>query len=1188
MRTQTKGISISLNLLAIGLLLAGSASAETCGKIDFGGIFNKNTSSRLSTRRLTFARQSGKLVGATQRRWNTFVAYDQPKASLHLSAESGQGVVAVTICSHRSEVDTGKVIDRFTFDGTKKNVTRKLDQLKNKYVSVTLKGQKGFKSLNYIIRLKRPKQGRLNDYKKAKSRVVKKRLKNQKGFADLHNHQASDKAFGGAFNIGYVHGPHQGKLKSCDGTHSSVFKKFAAGTGVHKDAPSKQVRKPDQWWPHYSDGSHVQTHIEHLKKAHQSGLRLMLATAVSNQALCLLTSKPSKRRKIQCDDMDSAKTQLKAMIDFDAKHDWYKIVHNPWEARLAIANNQLAVVLGIEVSNLMPESHGDWRDQLDELYDMGVRSIELAHETDSRFVGNAHQHGRMFKVMNNLKKLSQPITQIFGFIGADLPKSKNVKDFIQYFTKSRSVEHCEKKYRDLGFDCNKLGFSSVGRELVKELMKKKMFLPIDHISRRARAQIYDMSKGNGFYPLFASHTRTDKVSHPQEQRGGHGSHEYMLSDDDLERIRRTGGLIGLRAGHFSMLEIKNCINQRIRCWGSSESLAQNLCHAARTGLAMAMGTDFGGPVNMTAPRFAHKDKRTHRWDGLPAACPRNVEMGFVTPFGYQKQFKAYEPKTIGGNHRDYKVRGLAHTGHEKDLIEEMRSLGAPVSAVRLDYSAESFIRMWERMYKSKGRKKLSDKDYRKMMGTKTKKYDRKPYKPGPYNAHLPALFKKCVALKRSGSKECDSIKDWEAMVHKDVQKSSKCPAGLKRVTVKGGVLFCKASIAKKIARSACRSTKKNGVSGSLDELDGYCGWRRLDQAKPHILVRQTKEACPKGAQRLTTQSKTKKPFCKMASALPISKKQCLGKWNGKIDGKKINGYCFRDEGSYMLSRKLKGHTKDSVRKCTGNRQRVHIGRASSTLYCKTIGAAAVTERACREKKKGATGKVKGYCTKTSTDANGQFVQVWTLKGYNNKGERKCKAGFKKHAVANKANQLFCKAVVGKAITEGACQQKGGSTKLVSGFCSVNRGDWYQVIQLAGRNQKGQRKCKAPYKRFDVSKAPNTLFCKQSVAQPISAANCRKNKGSTTKVEGYCAFDKGTWFHIRRLDGRTGQGDKSYKCPAGLTKVVYETKTSRLFCKALVSTKISAETCRRKKRSTSLLKGYCAEAKGHYYKVQALK
>jgi len=351
-----------------------------------------------------------------------------------------------------------------------------------------------------------------------------------------------------------------------------------------------------------------------------------------------------------------------------------------------------------------------------------------------------------------------------------------------------------------------------GETFVKALMKRRMLLPIDHVSRRARKEMYRLAKQNRGYPLFASHSRPDAVMHPGEQVGSFGSHEYMLTNRELTYIRDTGGMVGLRAGDSAMREIPGCINKRLTCWGSAESLAQNVCGFAKLGLAVSMGSDFFGPVTMTAPRFAHDNALTHRWDYLPAACPRNVDLGFVTPFGYPAKYKAYKPKTLKVGHRDYRVRGLAHSGLMPDVIQEMTALGAPIKAVRMADSAERVLRMWQRAYPGERQGVLTKAQYEKLMGTRAQTYKR-TLKPRPYNRNLRDKFIKCMKQRRAGSKKCDSLADWDRSVRKADRKAKKEEKKLKRKIRKTpkktkGVGKREKRKAKRAGKKAKRKTRK--------------------------------------------------------------------------------------------------------------------------------------------------------------------------------------------------------------------------------------------------------------------------------------------------------------------------------------------------------------------------------------------
>lgn len=102
------------------------------------------------------------------------------------------------------------------------------------------------------------------------------------------------------------------------------------------------------------------------------------------------------------------------------------------------------------------------------------------------------------------------------------------------------------------------------------------------------------------------------------------------------------------------------------------------------------------------------------------------------------------PTTRRGNDLDFSVRGLAHTGFASPLIEEMRTLGAPVDETRLTHAAESFLRTWERAYKRQGA--LSDAAYRRAMGTQ-QRASNAPLPAREYDHHLAKLYTECAKLK---------------------------------------------------------------------------------------------------------------------------------------------------------------------------------------------------------------------------------------------------------------------------------------------------------------------------------------------------------------------------------------------------------------------------------------------------------
>ena len=699
-------ISVSLLLPLCFGFEASAAKFPPCGEPSFTEAHvERKTGMPMkpkATRRLTFAELPGSLKGKKRRVWNTRLEHNEDRADLILKYVKGSGEMAVTVCAHtfkKNGKSTAQVLERFVFSKktSKGKVTKRLRGLNNKFISLHVKGLSKKTKLDYRVRLRRPQQGRVDPRPRFKKNVA-----SVKGFADLHVHQMVELAHGGI-----IFGDHRkGKLEPCPGKHKTGTP-FRNVFPNHLTHPTKT--KPHDWWPHTEEGFHQMVDYDSLKLAWESGLRLMVNTAVGSQAGCYLSSTEKLRYQrareldifgppLLCDDMDSVRRQLQAAITFAEKHDWYEIARDPAHAREIIKDKRLAVVLAVEVSNLFPEHHGDWRQQFNELYSMGVRSLEIAHHTDSDFSGSAHQQGAIFQILNSLKKLS------WGKIELS----------------TRRHKYC-KEGEDKGVACNRKGLSKQGKALVKLMMERHMIIPLDHVSRTARREIYELSKKNNYYPLNATHSRFDEILTKKPS----STHEYMMSDSNAKWIRKTGGVFGIITGPNATEQI--CTpGQPIDCPGSAESLAQNLCYADKLGLAMSLGSDAstGFISNMTGPRWnstspkvlgvkkkSAAKKLRYKVKGKTvslAACP-----GLSTAEKLKRAKK--NAKWNRTEAHSYKVRGFSSMRYAKPLIDDMLVFAKRKNG-KIQRSAESFLRMWERAYDDKKRRELSKKAYRKYMG----------------------------------------------------------------------------------------------------------------------------------------------------------------------------------------------------------------------------------------------------------------------------------------------------------------------------------------------------------------------------------------------------------------------------------------------------------------------------------------
>lgn len=641
------------------LLAAGLARAH-----------QKNGISLSNPRRLGFAAQTGELKSTLGRTWVAPEPYELDEVSVELEKLDGGSKASVEVCAHTAD-GRSRVLWDIALDPGKSNegrsFRRKLSGVKGAILSVTVDAKSVAKKLEYTLRLVRPGQGEVRAPQRSGAGAVT-------GFADLHLHQLSYLGFAGA----WVYPAVNAVMRACTGKNHGRL--LLHGDGNPFRSAHTDRTDPKDWF-HHMDTTHQQVHMTFLERAHKGGLDLIVIPAVSSEAAINTIINPAtKDPDMPHDDMDAVRLQLKTAHALASKYPWYRIARDPWEARRIIKDGDLAVVLSVEVSQIMPPSYGEWKQQLDELYDLGVRTFTMAHESDSHFAGAAAHHG---------------LTMGLNQLGKNLGRGR-------IFTLENGR--------------NRLGLTGEGRALVRELTRRHVLIELDHLSRNARRDVYDLvsapgARGNlGWYPLFFSHSRFDELMPSKDElegwigkndlgykeakshggKGGEGTGEYMASDEDALWVRATGGVFGMRTGPNAQRPYRRSGVDN-RCHTSNRSMAQIYGYGLhRFGLAMALGSDMSGFVPQTAPRFG------------AGACSK---------LGNQRPDSRESDKPVG---TEFDSKGLAHVGLEPDLIKDLGNLGMDTG--NLDRSAESFLRMWERAYDD-DRRELDGAGYRRLMDT---------------------------------------------------------------------------------------------------------------------------------------------------------------------------------------------------------------------------------------------------------------------------------------------------------------------------------------------------------------------------------------------------------------------------------------------------------------------------------------
>ena len=302
-------------------------------------------------------------------------------------------------------------------------------------------------------------------------------------------------------------------------------------------------------WPTYDTYTHQQTYYRWLQRAYKAGLRVVVAQLIEDEPLCEI--EPQKSHS--CDETETIALQaqrLRELQDYvDAQaggpgEGWFRIVTNSRQARRTNARGKLAVVMGVESSNLFGCSEYMGQPQCDRadvdrgiaLYRrLGIRSVFIAHWTDN------------------------------AFAGAETPEGDTGT-----FVSSFQVQQTGHPYETgpcpdpaYGDECNVKGLTELGEYLIERLMDAGILIELDHLSERGRLRVLEIAEERD-YPVISSHTGS----------GG------LWTASDLERLYSVGGFATARPDTAANLARTILSFRRFKRKGEP--------------LGLGLGTDTGG------------------------------------------------------------------------------------------------------------------------------------------------------------------------------------------------------------------------------------------------------------------------------------------------------------------------------------------------------------------------------------------------------------------------------------------------------------------------------------------------------------------------------------------------------------------------------------------------------------------
>jgi len=497
-----------------------------------------------------------------------------------------------------------------------------------------------------------------------------------RGYVDPHTHISSYEFMGGKMMHGkpfhrwgveealndssVVHGP--------DGSLDIIGNLYAYND-VNKRYDTRGW--PDfPWWPNRQQLSHSGYYYKWIERAYLSGLRLMVTDIVENEVLCKVQSTVNPASWVNpnsCDTMDSIRLQIQRLYEMQDYIDaqsggpnkgFFRIVTSSEQAREVIANGQLAVLMGVEASETFNCGLADNCNRntveatLNELYDLGIRTIYPTHKFDNQIggsrvedgfinVGQLLASGRFFETKEcEAETHGNHFSSGFPLIG-DVPVIKDILGVAGLSPEyDENIEHC-----------NKHGITELGVYLVNRMIDKNMLIELDHASADTATAVMDIVEARNYSGVISSHSWMNSA-------GDGGLH------NNTKRLIHSGGIVAPYNSDANSL---------------SGSISRYLDEVEQTPYlnGVGFGTDMSGLGGQAGPRSNASTE--------PLEYPYTSEFGLV-----------FDQQIAGNRTFDLNQEGIAQYGLVADHLQDIREQAPSRIYESVMNSAEAYLQMWQR------------------------------------------------------------------------------------------------------------------------------------------------------------------------------------------------------------------------------------------------------------------------------------------------------------------------------------------------------------------------------------------------------------------------------------------------------------------------------------------------------------
>ncbi|WP_372790785.1 hypothetical protein [Paraconexibacter sp.] len=402
------------------------------------------------------------------------------------------------------------------------------------------------------------------------------------------------------------------------------------------------------------------TYWRWVQRAHMAGLRLMVMGVNDNRVLCEVQA----RKETNCNEMDTVRRGLRAIRELEDYVDaqsggpgkgFFEVVTDPFEARRVINEGRMAVVLEIEVSE--PFDCRGWDNptcdrgqidrQLDELHDLGVRSLLLLNKFDNPLTGVRFDSGLTGLLTNPGNRLSagtffsaRTCTGPFrdNTIETFVPPASSALDTV---LTSFGVQPGTAPVYPPAPHCNTRGLTDLGKYTVGRMMDRGMIVNPDHMSQASVEDTLSLLEARRYSGVISPHGWVDPGNWPRFWKlgglafPGHSDAKDYVKEYERYRPKSTPFFTG---------------------WG--------------------YGADLGGMAQQ------------------PQARNGSGEISY--PFKSYDGRVTFERQVTGERTFDYTKEGVAHYGLYAEWFEDLRRLGGAKLAEDMSRGAEAYLQMWER------------------------------------------------------------------------------------------------------------------------------------------------------------------------------------------------------------------------------------------------------------------------------------------------------------------------------------------------------------------------------------------------------------------------------------------------------------------------------------------------------------